>query len=434
MFVVQEPRTFQSDVLVNLVEWAYSSIEKAVNQPVLPHLIITLNRTDNAINEEQWDPRTATDMLLAAHQDITQVPELIRIVQGLKLSGHSVKSAKELPECFYQSITVVRIPTKGRYMQIDEEIGKLYNTIRDRATSSHTEKRSVRMALNAEKLHQFMNAAYNHFSENLDKPFDFVKEALQLNPMPHDFQGHMLHLVLAVRNGMSSMGYPNTERQLLEKVKSLLASCMTLVITRNNLTGTIKDLLNSTFRKSARMAFEELCDKWLPCGFESNGYTCCNVRFAHFKGHQASNGKIFQKGPYQPSITDDQFEGWFNGIGAELKKMMEELPRAGSEKDNAWGKHLQRLERFYDDNSKLSHSENVSHGTCFCCINSVPEQMSCLAGIFCAPSVLAPLVIIKNGTSCSSDITPFAATRIIGTGIQFRLGSSQRVLEYALCV
>ncbi|VBB76946.1 Putative protein of unknown function [Podospora comata] len=52
VFVVQEPRTFQSDVLVNLVEWAYSSIENAVNQLVLPHLIITLNRTDNAINEE----------------------------------------------------------------------------------------------------------------------------------------------------------------------------------------------------------------------------------------------------------------------------------------------------------------------------------------------------------------------------------------------
>ncbi|KAK4677959.1 hypothetical protein QC764_0050250 [Podospora pseudoanserina] len=274
-------------------------------------------------------------------------------------------------------------------MQIDEQIGKLYNTIRDRATSSHKEKRSVRMALNAEKLYQFMNAAYDHFSENLDKPFDFVKEALHLNLMPHDFKGHKLHLVLAVRNGMSSMGYPNTERQLLEKVKPLLASCMTLVITRNNLTGTIKDLLNSTFRKPVRMAFEELCDKWLPCGFESNGYTCCNIRFAHVKGHQASNGKIFQKGPYQPSITDGQFEGWFNGFGAELKKMMEELPRAGSEKDNAWGKHLQHLERLYDDNSKLSHSENVSHGTCFCCMNNVPEHVLPCGHILCTECVSA---------------------------------------------
>ncbi|KAK4644274.1 hypothetical protein QC761_0050970 [Podospora bellae-mahoneyi] len=132
--------TFQSDVLVNLVEWAYSSIEKAVDQPVLPHLIITLSRTDNAINEEQWDPRTAADMLLAAHQDITQVPELIRIVRGLKLSGHSVKSAKELLECFYQSITVVRIPTKGRYMQIDQQIGKLYNTIRQGHEFVHREE------------------------------------------------------------------------------------------------------------------------------------------------------------------------------------------------------------------------------------------------------------------------------------------------------
>ncbi|KAK0742162.1 hypothetical protein B0T21DRAFT_433942 [Apiosordaria backusii] len=387
VFVIQEARTFQSDVLVNLVEWAYFSIEKAVNQPVLPHLIIALNRTDNAIDEEQWDTGIATDKLLGAHKDITQVPELISIVQGLRRTGRNVKSAKELLECFYRSITVVRIPTKGRYMQIDDQIGKLYAAIREKGTNSHTEKKSVRMALNAEKLHQFMNAAYDHFSANLNQPFDFVKEALLLNPMPHDFQGHMLHLILAVRNGASHVGGSRTELRLLEKVKPLLASCMTLIITRNNLTGKIKDLLDGTFRKPARMAFEELCDKWLPCGFESKGQICCNVRYAHVKGHQASSGKIFQKGEYQPRVTDDQFEEWFKGIGTELEKMMDELPRVGSEKENAWGKHLQRIERFYEDNSRFS--ENISHGTCFCCINNVPEHVLPCGHVLCTECITA---------------------------------------------
>ncbi|KAK4194241.1 hypothetical protein QBC40DRAFT_260209 [Triangularia verruculosa] len=202
VFVIREARPFQSDVLVDLVEWAYCSIENVVNQPVLPHLIIALNRTDNAINKQQWDPEFATDMLLGAHQDITHTPELINIVQNLRRSGRIVKSAKEFLECFYRSITVVRIPTKGRYMQIDNQIGKLYAAIRDRGTNSHTEKKSVRMALNAERLHQFMNAAYEHFSADLDQPFNFAKEALQLNPMPHDFQGHILHLILAATFGL----------------------------------------------------------------------------------------------------------------------------------------------------------------------------------------------------------------------------------------
>ena len=43
------------------MEWARTSIDKSVNQPTLPHIVMVLNATDNTIDSNQWDPEFATE-------------------------------------------------------------------------------------------------------------------------------------------------------------------------------------------------------------------------------------------------------------------------------------------------------------------------------------------------------------------------------------
>ncbi len=71
-----------------------------------------------------------------------------------------ISNTRELLESYYSSVTVVRIPSKGRYMLIDEQIGKLKDVIASKCAESHAHKKKIRMLLNAERLPQYVDSAY----------------------------------------------------------------------------------------------------------------------------------------------------------------------------------------------------------------------------------------------------------------------------------
>jgi hypothetical protein len=56
---------FGSAVLEKLLKWASSSIEKSVNQPTLPYLIIALNSSEVIPSESQWDVTETTKVFMA---------------------------------------------------------------------------------------------------------------------------------------------------------------------------------------------------------------------------------------------------------------------------------------------------------------------------------------------------------------------------------
>ena len=58
-------RTFESNVFVRLLDWAYKSMESATNQSVLPHVIVVLNKSHPLLEEEDFDVSTATNKLLS---------------------------------------------------------------------------------------------------------------------------------------------------------------------------------------------------------------------------------------------------------------------------------------------------------------------------------------------------------------------------------
>jgi hypothetical protein len=214
------------------------SIDKSINQPTLPHVVIVANDTDTSIDDQQWDPVIATQGLLNDYENsVHQVPALKDILARLADVGKHIRTTKGLLEEYYSSVTVVRIPAKGRYMQIDEQIGKLYGIISDRCRTSRIRKKQVRMLLNAEILPQYVNSAYDHFSRSLDEPFDFNKEALRHAPLPRNFGGHILNLILTVYKQRGQRR--SRVEELLSRLSRPLAACIMLAATRDNIQGNV---------------------------------------------------------------------------------------------------------------------------------------------------------------------------------------------------
>ena len=106
-------RTFGSTVLKKLIGWASTSFEKSLGQPALPHIIIALNATDLSIDPHQWDVKEATRKLLSdVEGSVEKIPALKTYVEKWRLNGRTIRTTKDLLECYYSSITVVRIPGK----------------------------------------------------------------------------------------------------------------------------------------------------------------------------------------------------------------------------------------------------------------------------------------------------------------------------------
>lgn len=232
-------RAFESTVLEKLLDWGAASIDKSLNQPALPHAIIVLNATDN-VDDKEWDVETATSLLLGhIKKAVSREPKFEEQARVWRQSGRTIKSTKHLLECYYASITVVRIPSRGRYMLMDGQVDKLFQLIQNKCRTSLLTKKRVRMLATAEQLQMYLQAAYDHFSRDLNTPFDFIKEALKHNPIPRDFGGNIFNLALSIRQNWNNQhvtrrGDPGA---VFENMRPMISSCIMLDSVRQNLMG-----------------------------------------------------------------------------------------------------------------------------------------------------------------------------------------------------
>ena len=221
-------------MLTKLIGWASTSLEKSLGQPALPHVIIVLNATDLAIDAGQWDVSEATRKLLSdVEASIERIPALQTELGNWRAKGRSIKTTKDFLECYYSSISVVRIPEKGRYMLMDEQVGKLHSQIFVKCQQSQYAKRKVRMLSNSDDLQLYLQLAFDHFSGDLDVPFNFVEVALKINPIPSDFSGSIVKLAVTIKNHCPSAQIS----WIVENLTLMVASCIMLDIDRNRRLG-----------------------------------------------------------------------------------------------------------------------------------------------------------------------------------------------------
>jgi hypothetical protein len=232
---------FESIVLEKLLDWASASIEKSLNQPALPHVIIALNATDLKIDEKQWNVEDATRILMSDIEGaISRVPRFAEYALLWKQAGRTIRTTTDLLECYYSSVTVVRIPTHGRYMLINEQVGKLHAEIRKCCQAAYWTKKRVRMLSNDEKLQVYLQSAFDHFSQNLNKPFDFVKEAIKNNPIPRDFGGNIMKLAIAVKDHNRFIDQHDGPK-IFRELSHMVASCLMLNSARQDLLCKFQD-------------------------------------------------------------------------------------------------------------------------------------------------------------------------------------------------
>ncbi|EXF82920.1 hypothetical protein CFIO01_01290 [Colletotrichum fioriniae PJ7] len=397
VFVLRNPRAFESTVLDKLLEWGSASIDKSLNQPALPHAVIVLNATDN-VDDDEWNIETATARLL---DDISgaifrepRFEEQARLWQNI---GRTINTTKDLLDCYYASITVIRVPSRGRYMLMDDQMGKLFELINKRCQASLLTKKRVRMLATADKLQVYLHAAYDHFSRDLDTPFDFVKEALKHNPIPQDFSGNILNLAISISNNSTQIAQQGGGTQrIFEKMVPMISSCIMLDSVRQNILGTPVRLLDDAYVDFCNVALEGYADFYAPCTFSHPKYgKCYNVKSGHDpKGHQNKHGRIFAAGNYQSDVDIQDFAGqWIDQIRNHLRQLHAKFQEATSrvreqsEQKVAADLHRYQLNDFYY--SLGSVGDFISHSTCFSCLRELPEHPLPCGHVLCLPCVQA---------------------------------------------
>lgn len=352
-YIANVRRTFESTALRLLLEWASSSVEHSINAPTLPHAIIVLNDSKTSIDEEEWDSSIATKRLMdhvanAIHtQPIFQGP-----ADYWRKKGKRIDSMLDLFRCYYADISVVRIPTKGRYMLADAQINKLHHKIIVDCDASFRAKNDAHMLSNADELNRYLQAGFDHFATKEDQPFNFVEVALKNNPIPRDFGDHILGLAVKVREVTNLRDGP----MLFEKLGLIVASSIFIdcirqrrpgrpLITQkaqaqyDQLTdvefpGKAADLFDQFYGGSCTAALEHFFDKFWPCSFTSKkGQSCVNVKSSHSaKGHQNAKGKVLKAGPYQSKVSSKDFGKTWQ---VKIKDILQDLEGRLAEKKSS---------------------------------------------------------------------------------------------------
>jgi hypothetical protein len=214
------------EVFLKLVDWAHQAIEKSCNQSVRPHAIIVLNKAKprrNA-NVDQWDFTEAQlESVQKALERKTELKNKVKFWTGRKVK---IETARDLLECYYTDVKVIRIPVLHDPELLEKQITKLYVTIKANCSESQKQRRRCHMRLDAVKLHLYLRNAFDHFATHADKPFDFVKASFDINPISSSF---------SLRDGILKLAV--TVQQLTEdhmglsvwmKISRVIASCFML--------------------------------------------------------------------------------------------------------------------------------------------------------------------------------------------------------------
>ncbi|KAK3115116.1 hypothetical protein LTR53_005893, partial [Teratosphaeriaceae sp. CCFEE 6253] len=401
VFVLRNPKTFQSAVLTKLLDWGVAALEKSINQPALPHCVVALNGTDPAVDEREWDINFATQSLLSSVKGaldyVEGVPRFRELAEYWRSLGKHIYTVEDLILRYYSSFKVIRIPSKPRYMTINEQIGKLHSVIKSNCEESFRTKRRARMLTNADELNVYLQSGFDHFTTHLHVPFNFMQISLLRNPIPLDFGGHILQLCTTISSQQPSRK-PGQVAWMFEKLSVMLASCVLLDCARFR-KGRV-DQLFSNYEKFFDYAMGEYLELHFPCSFASADGTrkCMLVKARHQpKGHQDERG-IIAAGDYEAAF-DSSFasqwkaqlraaiEGIHRDFSYELEQASHEDTQAIPEESIALELHAEYLNQFFEAIGPAAAI--CSHSTCFCCLMDVPEHPLPCGHVICTACIKA---------------------------------------------
>lgn len=386
VFVLRNPKTFESAVLKKLIAWGAEALETSVNQPALPHCIVVINGSDPGIDERQWDSDHATHSLLSPVSGtlnrLEEVPQFREAVAYWQRLGKRIDTVRDLILCYYGSFKVVRVPAGQQYALIDQQINKLHVAIRANCEMSHWTKHTARLLNNADELGCYLQSGFDHFITHLDIPFDFMQVSLTRNPIPQNFGGHILQLCEALSSRIPSQE-PAEIQWMLQQLINVLASCVLLDCARFR-----KGQPNRLFHNYVSF-FDHAITEYLmlhcPCSFVSQDgmRSCRSVRARHhIKGHQDQHG-IISAGHYISPFDNDFAQQWMEQLRVAIEKLqmsfLSDVAKVAqsqsdeplTEEQIAFAFHSSNLRHFHES---LGPSTIRSNSTCLCCVMNDPQH------------------------------------------------------------
>lgn len=387
VFVLKNPKTFQSVALTKLLDWAAVAMERSVNRATRPHCVVVLNASDVGVRNEEWDMEWATKNLLAGVQDALDpergVPRFRMLADRWRHLGKRIDTAEDLIMCFYSSFRVIRIPSTPHYRAIDGQLRKLDNAIRETCRLSTDAKRRARMSLTAEEQQVYLSQCFDHYATRLDTAFDFTQVALRDRPIAQGFDRHALEFVITLSKRASSVG-SNDIRSIFRSINALFASYILVDCVRFRKGST------ETWCWHYTLALRRVLDEYRrfhhPCSYRSSDGTrsCLLVRACHGDNcHQDGTG-VIADGEYLDEIDDIFSNEWIDGIRATVSAMSQTLlwrceqldhsdaAEVDSEVSIVMDMHLTQLDRVFRMFGPPGDIRSIA--SCFACLAQEAEH------------------------------------------------------------
>ncbi|KAL9618157.1 MAG: hypothetical protein Q9160_007107 [Pyrenula sp. 1 TL-2023] len=249
------------------------------------------------------------------------------------------------------------------------------------------------MLLNSDEMQPYLQYAFDHFSRNLDQPFDFVQASLSNNPIPSNFGGNVLKLAIDVMDlWRDKLDGP----RIFKELSFMVASCIMLDSARHRTLGPAEKVM-AAYVHYCDDALEEFCNRHWPCEYV-HPYTqgrCVNVKAGHqSKGHQLKNGRVLAVGSFESDFTPEKYQEFFQYcVMWNLKNLLDRLQEATKDHLHL---ELQKAAEIHRDISLypfFHHLQGpqsfISHTACYCCLIAPPEHALPCGHVLCSPCIQA---------------------------------------------
>ncbi|KAF8540174.1 hypothetical protein BDD12DRAFT_980545 [Trichophaea hybrida] len=359
-YVTKNFRTMEV-VISRLIRWANAVFQTSVNQPLLPYAIIIVNALEDkgAQDNSGWWEDDPTIAQLDKHTDsFKDDPFLEGLARQWRIRGKEIHTLKDLISCYYCGIKIICVPhMNAAPSRINTQYRKLQGLIKNASMETYKMRCNAELLMNSEELDIYFSYAFNHFSQNPTKPFDFLNAAFQHSP------SRQRSNIISLRQ-QPGLWRPDT------------AAAAEMV---------------SKYERFCYAAQEEFYQHHWPCNYrDRKGRRCVNVATKHQKGHQISTGKVVAAGTYIPEREGLEADGFhfIELVTKTYKELIEQLNQ--KQKARLAAIQIQKdtlgmdpyLKMWNNPSTALSKAYS-SHSTCFSCLFSAPHHTLSCGHVIC---------------------------------------------------
>ena len=177
-----------------------------------------------------WWSDDPTIAQLDKHTDsFKEDPFLEGLAREWRARDKEVTTLKDLISCYYCGIKIICVPhMNAAPSRISGQYKKLQGLIKEASEETFKMRQNAELLMNSEELDIYFSYAFNHFSQNPTKPFDFVNAAFQHSPIEATFKYH----ILKSATRLMETGQFESDYVLFDELAPLVASSILLDVCR----------------------------------------------------------------------------------------------------------------------------------------------------------------------------------------------------------